>query len=113
MAHRSTRPLLERIKIMPMQDMMGEGVMGQKPPMNEGGDAGPDYGEGEEALSVFLPAKAFGNRPPKVGDSLSDFKIVDIDPETGEVEAQCSYEDKPMEKPGYEAAFDKAMPEEG
>jgi hypothetical protein len=71
----------------------------------------------DEPLSIFIPAKAFGDMPPKVGMSLKDFKIVDVDPETGEAEAQCSYEDhdnKMMmhDKPGWESKMDEMMPEE-
>src|SRR5690242_13985109 len=99
---------------MPMPNAMGmqdDDQMGGSPPTEQmGGNAGGD----DEATSVFLPKSAFGARPPKVGDSLKDFKVVDIDPETGEVEAQCNYDDEgDSDKPGYEKAFDSAMPEEG
>lgn len=83
--------------------------MGGGPPTEQmGGNSGGD----DEATSVFLPKSAFGDRPPKVGDSLKDFKIVDIDPETGEAEVRCDYGGKEDGQRGYEAAFDKAMPPE-
>lgn len=70
-----------------------------------------EHGGEEEAVSVFLPKAAFGERPPKVGDSLKDFKVVDIDPETGDVEAKCSYEENgENEEGGMMDEFDKAMP---
>lgn len=71
----------------------------------------PDAGEQDEATSVFLPKSAFGARPPKVGDSLKDFKVVEIDPETGDVEAKCTY-DETDEEGGMMDEFDKSMPPE-
>ena len=78
------------------------------------GDTGmdkPGMGEGDdEATSVFLPKSAFGDRPPKVGDSLKDFKVVDIDPETGDVEAKCTYDETDDNEGGMMDKFDEAMP---
>ena len=98
---------------MPMMDaedtMQGEtGAMADKP-TNDSPQGGDD-----EATSVFLPKTAFGDRPPKVGDSLKDFKIVDIDPETGDVEAKCTYDEAEHQDMGdsYEEGFDRAMPPE-
>lgn len=72
----------------------------------------PGMGQGaEEATSVFLPKSAFGDRPPKVGDSLKDFKVVEIDPESGDVEAKCSYDDSEEgSEGGMMDDFDKAIP---
>ena len=82
------------------------------------GDTGmdkPGMGEGDdEATSVFLPKSAFGDRPPKVGDSLKDFKVVDIDPETGDVEAKCTYDETDQtSEGGMMDDFEKSMPPEG
>ena len=65
---------------------------------------------GAEKSSVFLSKSALGGKQCKPGDTLT-FKVQDIDPESGDVEAVLEgYEHKSEE--GYEAAFDEAMPEE-
>lgn len=98
---------------MPMMDtedtMQGEtGATDGKPGM------GNEHDGDDDATSVFLPQSAFGERKPKVGDSLKDFKVVDIDPETGDVEAKCTYDDDDDQRGGETAdeAFDRAMPPE-
>ena len=108
---------------MAMQQQMGEYATPDQgstknyiPPDGKSapGDMAHNMDDGEE-MSLFIPAKAFGKKKPTIGMSLSDFKVVDIDPETGEAEAKCTYdgkEDGYDGKPSYEKAFDKAMPEE-
>lgn len=85
---------------MPMRDEMP--MRGNEMEPNEGGN---------EAVSAFVPTRFF-RKEPKVGD-LEKVKIVDIDPETGDVEIQCVYgEGEGSKSEGYEADFDRAMPEE-
>lgn len=66
--------------------------------------------------SVFIPKEALGERQVKAGDTL-ELTVKAVDPDTGEVEASCEYEDKggmdnemASGKPGYEDAIDN-MPE--
>jgi len=72
----------------------------------------PEQGGEDEATSVFLPKTAFGGKPPKVGDSLSNFKVVDVDPETGD--AECKLSDEPTDESQGDMmdAFDSAIPKE-
>lgn len=80
--------------------------MGQKPPVDHGDSAD------DEPVSIFLTKAQLEGRTVKPGDTLT-LKVRDVDPESGEVEAVCDYgEDEGSGKPGYEAAFDEAMPEE-
>lgn len=92
--------------------MMGDEDTMHDPPMDESTPQPPD--QGDEAVSAFIPKAAFGERPPKKGDSLKDFKVVDIDPETGEVEVQCTYDDDEDggSRETYQQHFDRMMPEE-
>lgn len=87
-----------------------EDKMSAGPDMNQPPQAHDDK---EEPISVFLPKAALMGRQVKAGDSLT-LEVCDVDPETGDVEAKCNYEQKEGsgERMGYAEAFDKAMPEE-
>lgn len=66
-----------------------------------------------EPVSVFLSKESLGGKTFKAGDSIS-LTVKSVDPDTGEVEAEVGENAMGGEtKPGYEEAFDKAMPEEG
>jgi hypothetical protein len=72
----------------------------------------PEEGEMEDKSSVFLSKSALGGKQCKPGDTLT-FKVQDVDPETGDVEAVMEgYSHKNGESEGYSEAFDRAMPEE-
>jgi len=101
-----------------MADMTGQSSMDDSPTAADSStDTGAvddsesaDNSTQDEPVSVFLPKAAFGDKPPKVGDDLSDFKIVDIDPETGDAEARCSYDEKDSQMgESMSDSFDKAM----
>lgn len=92
---------------MPQMGMQDEDRMGmaQKPPVDHGDSAD------DEPVSIFLTKAQLEGRTVKPGDTLT-LKVRDVDPESGEVEAVCSYDENEDGKKGYEAAFDEAMPEE-
>jgi len=73
----------------------------------ETGDAMPAETAGEqEEVSIFIPKAALGGKAVKAGESLS-MTVKDVDPETGDVEAVCGYEDE--EQPGgTQMAMDNA-----
>ena len=86
---------------MPM-DEMGDGMMEEEAPSAE-----------TEMPSVFLSKEQLGGKTVKAGDTIQ-MKVLDVDPESGDVEVECTYgNDEGETKAGYEAAFDAAMPEEG
>lgn len=90
---------------MPMMDsedtMQGETGM-DKPGMGQD--------SGDEPMSVFLPKAALEGRTVKAGDTLT-LKVKDVDPESGEVEAVCDYnEEDKSEEGGMMDQFDSAMP---
>lgn len=108
-----------------MADMMktaGGGMPADAPPspMAEDGEAGDGNGQGEKEMSsVFIPKDALGEKNVKPGDTIT-LTVKAVDPETGEVEAECNYEDNgngsapgsrgmSNERPGYESAID-SMP---
>ena len=77
-----------------------------------GGEMREEMAAPEEKSSVFLSRESLGGKQCKPGDTLT-LKVQDVDPETGEVEAVLEgYAHEAGEKPGYEADFDRAMPEE-
>lgn len=61
-----------------------------------------------EMPSVFIPKESLGDREVKAGDTIT-LTVRDVDPDTGEVEASCDY-NEPPERPGYAEAIDN-MPE--
>ncbi len=82
-----------------MDEMMGEG-------------APPEMGSESEMPSVFLSKEQLGGKTVKAGDTIQ-MKVLDVDPESGDVEVECTYGDDEGEtNAGYESDFDKAMPEE-
>jgi len=93
---------------MPM-DEMGDGMM------SEDNEPSPDQDASTETEmpSVFLSKEQLGGKTVKAGDTIQ-MKVLDVDPESGDVEVECSYGSGEGEtKAGYESDFDKAMPEEG
>lgn len=67
-----------------------------------------------EPTSSFLPKEALGGRTFQPGDTV-EFSIVDVDPETGEVEVKLTESEvgsKEDETPGYQKRMDEMMPEE-
>jgi len=95
---------------MPMMDsedtMQGEtGMSTDKPGMG-------NTDSGDEPMSVFLPKAALDGRTVKPGDTLT-LKVKDIDPESGEVEAVCDYEEQDKSEGGMMDDFDSAMPADG
>ncbi len=74
--------------------------------------AAPAQEQGDkEYASVFLTKEQLGDTTYKKGDVI-ELTVQDVDPETGDVEAKCEHEEQSETRPGYEEAFDKAMPEE-
>lgn len=69
--------------------------------------------ETEDMPRVYLNKESLGDKQCKPGDSIT-LKVTDVDPETGDVEAEISgYSHKDGEgDKGYMAEFDRAMPEE-
>ena len=64
----------------------------------------------QEPTSVFLPKSALGGQTVKPGQTLT-LKVEDVDPETGDVQAVCQYDDsEPDSGDTMESEFDKAMP---
>jgi len=82
-------------------DDMGDGTMEETP-----------SSETEEMPSVFLSKEQLGGKTVKAGDTIQ-MKVLDVDPESGDAEVECSYGDEGETKAGYESDFDKAMPMEG
>ena len=78
--------------------------------MSEGSNVPPS--SETEMPSVFLSKEQLGGKTVKAGDTIQ-MKVLDVDPESGDVEVECSYGDEGETKAGYESDFDKAMPEEG
>lgn len=91
-----------------MGDTMGQGPVGAQ----DGAPPAPADEETGEPSPFIIPKSAFGGQAVKEGDTLT-VTVKSVDPETGDVEAVCEPGIGGNEKPGYEAAFDKAMPEEG
>lgn len=76
-----------------------------------GPPADTETGDNEQP-SVFLPKAALMGKNVKKGDTIT-MTVQDVDPETGDVEAVCNYGgSEGGGDEGYEAAFDKAMPED-
>lgn len=93
---------------MPMDNMVMGGGMGR-----EMMEKTPDASTDSEMPSVFLSKKQLGGKTVKAGDMIQ-MKVLDVDPESGDVEVECSYgNDEGETKPGYESDFDAAMPDEG
>ena len=66
---------------------------------------------GEDTPHIFLDKSSLGDKRCKPGDTLT-LKVVDVDSESGDVEATLEgYDHKGGDK-GYMAEFDEAMPEE-
>jgi len=70
--------------------------------------------EDQGPTTIFLSKEVLGGKTMKEGDSLK-LVIKSCDPETGDCEAAIASEgesdDMGESEGGYEAAFDKAMPE--
>ncbi len=65
-----------------------------------------------ESPSIFLSKASLGDRKVKPGDTLT-LTVSDVDPETGDVQADLAGGGSTTEGGGgYAEAFDKAMPEE-
>lgn len=82
---------------------MREGMpMAQSPPEDS-----------EDAASVFLSKEVLGGRKCKPGDTLT-LKVIDVDPESGDVQADLATGGETTEASGdYASDFDKSMPESG
>jgi len=95
-------------------DMTDEDTMQGETGMDNGSDrSAQNSSDDKEPTSVFLPKSALGGQTPKVGQTLT-LKVEDVDPETGDVQAVCQYDDsEPDSGDTMESAFDKQMPEEG
>jgi len=93
-------------EMMDQEDtMQGEtGMETDKPGMGE--PSGDD-----ESVSVFLPKEITMGKTFKQGDEIV-LKIVDVDPETGELEAKYATDDQESKSEGgsMDDAFDAAMP---
>lgn len=78
----------------------------------ETGTDKPGMGESDnkEPLSVFLPKAALEGRKVKPGDTLT-MKVKDVDPESGDVEAVCDYQEEQSEGEDMGSAFDRMVPE--
>ena len=87
---------------------MGRGGMGGGRMMAE---ASPPTDEGNEKPSIFLSQEQLGGRKMKVGETLT-LTVRDVDPETGGVQADLSGGGETSTTPGYEEAFNEAVPEE-
>ncbi len=89
-------------------DNMGSG-------MDEGEDSSaPESSSDSEMPSVFLSKEQLGGKTVKAGDTIT-MKVLDVDPESGDAEVECSATGAKGETDtgGYASAFDRAMPEEG
>lgn len=77
----------------------------------QAGEAPPEPAKEEsgEMPAVFLSKESLGDRQVKKGDTIT-LTVKDVDPDSGEVEAVCNYEDKPK-RSGMNEAID-AMPDE-
>lgn len=83
------------------------------------GDTGmdkPGTGEakdGDESVSVFLPKAITMGKTFKPGEEIV-LKIVDVDPETGDLEAKYATDDQyDSKEEGMMGDFDKSMDEKG
>lgn len=92
---------------MPM-DMM----QAPEPGMNRERMGQPEAESETEKTSIFIPESALGGRQVKVGEKIVA-TVKSVDPETREIEAECECDDGggESEDGGYQAAFDRAMPE--
>lgn len=79
--------------------------------MMMGGSAGPPEDESNEKPSVFLSAEQLGGRKVKAGQTLT-LTVTDVDPETGDVQADLAGGGETNEDEGMMAQYDRAMPEE-
>jgi hypothetical protein len=74
----------------------------------------PPSAETEGPTSIFLSKEVLGGKKVREGDT-GTFTVKSVDPETGDAEAIIEVGGHGMgeenETPGYEEAFDKAMPE--
>lgn len=64
-----------------------------------------------ESPRVFLSKADLGGKTCRAGDTLT-LRVTDVDPESGDVEAEIAGYGETDETPGYMADFDKAVPEE-
>lgn len=98
---------------MPMDMMDRGGGGGRMMPADRPPPEASD--EGSEATSIFLSKRELGDKTCKVGDTLT-LKVTNIDPETGDVEAELSAgggsENSDNNQPGYMNDFDRDVPEE-
>lgn len=84
-------------------EMEGGGMMGAGPPAANEGET--------ETPSIFLTKAALGGKTFKEGDTLT-LTVRDVDPETGDVQADLAGSGGGKMEGGMMAAFNEAMPEE-
>lgn len=84
------------------------------PPMDAGAEPAPEAPESEmEEASVFLSKESLGGKTYKAGDTIT-LTVTDVDPETGDVQADLSEGGETSESSGgYSEDFDNAMPDQG
>jgi hypothetical protein len=101
---------------MPNQMMAPEaGANGASPMAEDQAETpGTDNPNSGEPMSVFIPKDAYPG-DVKPGDTIS-LKVMDVDPDSGEIEAVCEPDQMGGRthgsKPAYEDAIDN-MPEKG
>jgi len=80
-------------------------------PMADTTDQSPT--ESGDVASVFLSKEVLGGKKCKPGDTLT-LKVVDVDPESGDVQADLQSGGETTGASGdYASDFDNSMPEEG
>lgn len=89
---------------------MDDSTMGKGPMMeDEGTEMAED--ESNETPSVFLSRENLGGRECKPGDKLT-LTVRDVDPETGDVQADLEGSGATTESAGYASDFEKSVPAE-
>lgn len=88
--------------------------MTQAPPAEAGPAPAPTPAPAQESegASIFLSKDSLGGKTYKAGDTIT-LKVTDVDPETGDVQADLSTGSETSESSGYSKDFDNAMPEQG
>lgn len=83
----------------------GKGMMGaDNAPMS------PPEDQADESPSVFLSRQQLGGRKIAKGDTIT-LTVTDVDPETGDVQADLAGGGATEKKEGAMAAYDRMMPE--
>lgn len=81
-------------------------------PMMAAGNGPPSESESDDKPCIFLSAESLGGKKVKPGDTIT-LTVRDVDPETGDVQADLSDGGETDENnEGAMAAFDRSMPDE-